>query len=487
MRNKKLTSLLPIILIVLLATFLRFYRIEQTVVFHGELGHNYLAIKNFVEQGQIPLLGPPTSHPWLFFGPLFYWLITPVLVVAEYNPISVTYFMAFIGSLIVLVNYIVIRKLIGEVAALISSYIIAISPAYILLTKNSRFYSLVPLFFYLYFYFLVRSLKDKGRFLFLVGLFLGLMMNFHLTPIILILPTLILLFIYRKDTFKKRYIEGTVGLVLPNLPFLIYSAQNKFNMLFRVVVWVPYRMLGFIGLYPKNTVSKSVFTANISSLYEFVTSSYIAVSGLITIIIFLLLIAWIIKRTLNENKQTKKNTIWVSLVTIFLVGYLGIFIHGDPPLHYYLPLYPLPIIFITLMLLAPHLKRYRNFLILAFLAGVTVVNLNFYFSDRWFFRTSKGLLTEAGVPYETQLLISDFIIKDANKNPYQLSRVGLGDNFEGDYAQNYQYLLWLKGNEPAKNSNVIYTIYEGENNKPGEGEIIYSIENIFVTREAMGN
>ncbi len=139
------------------------------------------------------------------------------------------------------------------------------------------------------------------------------------------------------------------------------------------------------------------------------------------------------------------------------------------------------------MLLVPHLKKYRNFLILAFLTGVTVVNLNFYFSDRWFFRTSKGSLTEAGVPYETQLMISDFIIKDTNNNPYQLNRVGLDDNFEGDYAQNYQYLLWLKGNEPAKNSNLIYTIDEGEDNEPGEGEIIYSIENVFVTREAIGN
>jgi hypothetical protein len=88
-----------LVLILALGIFLRFYRLPQNVIFHGELGDDYLAIKNFIAGRQIPLLGPATSHPWLSFGPLYYWLFAPVLVLGDYNPVIPAYFMAFLLSL----------------------------------------------------------------------------------------------------------------------------------------------------------------------------------------------------------------------------------------------------------------------------------------------------------------------------------------------------------------------------------------------------
>jgi len=54
---------LLLLAVVALGIFLRFFQIEERLVFHGEIGHNYLAIKNFIEAEQIPLLGPPNLPP----------------------------------------------------------------------------------------------------------------------------------------------------------------------------------------------------------------------------------------------------------------------------------------------------------------------------------------------------------------------------------------------------------------------------------------
>src|SRR3990172_7049818 len=97
-------------LVAILSTsiLLRFYRIPENLVFHGELGANYLAIKNFILSGQIPFLGPPTSHPWLSFGPLYYWIFAPVLAFFKYNPLAGGYFFATVGVLIAIFNYFVL-------------------------------------------------------------------------------------------------------------------------------------------------------------------------------------------------------------------------------------------------------------------------------------------------------------------------------------------------------------------------------------------
>jgi len=47
------------------------------------------------------------------------------------------------------------------------------------------------------------------------------------------------------------------------------------------------------------------------------------------------------------------------------------------------------------------------------------------------------------------------------KDFYMLKRKGFSDQFEGNYAQNYQYLAWLLGNEPVVDrQKLIYTIVE---------------------------
>ena len=144
-------------MVLAIGTFLRYFKLHENMVFHGELGDNYLAMKNIFTTGVIPLLGPPTSHPWLSFGPLYYWLFSPILLLSKYDPIGVAYSFAFLHSALIVVNYWVVKNTFNKKIAIISSFLIAFSPAYISFAHESRFFSLTLLLFYPLFYFLVRK------------------------------------------------------------------------------------------------------------------------------------------------------------------------------------------------------------------------------------------------------------------------------------------------------------------------------------------
>ena len=449
--------------IVAIAVVLRFFRIQENLVFHGELGHNYLAIKNMIAADEVPLLGPPTSHPWLSFGPAFYWIFAPVLTYFNYSPLAGGYFFAGIGVLTIFINYLVIGKLLGRSVGIVSSFLLAISPAWVSLAREARFFSLTTLFFYPFLYFFVKGVKNRGRGFFWAGIFFGMMLNFHLTPLILILPVSIIIFINRRYVARQKIINALVGIVIPTIPFLLYNLTHRMEMLARLVLWIPYRVLGFLGLYPKNTISEGVLQANIGSLYNFFTSSFFVTPNIITAIFITFLLLFIIVRK-------KRNLAEWTLLLFLVFGYLGIFLHGDPPFHYYLPLYPIPIIFAAIFFERFWTTSYWGRVLAGiFISYIILSNSLFFFSRKWFF-IPQDKIVDGRVPYRMQLEAADEIIKDANGASFTLHRTGPDDNFEGDFAQNYQYLLWWKGNEPVVNSGLTYTIREDE--QGGKLEVI---------------
>jgi hypothetical protein len=143
-------------------------------------------------------------------------------------------------------------------------------------------------------------------------------------------------------------------------------------------------------------------------------------------------------------------------------GLLALFIHGNPPIHYFLPLFPLPIIIFSLFLSDLWIKKLGKVVVCGLLFIISFINLNFFFSEKWFFLPQdKMQLEPLYVPYSLQKEVAKTIVKDAQGKPYNLSRVGPYDYFEGNYAQNYQYLAWWFGNEPVEEKTKLrYTIYE---------------------------
>lgn len=481
-KNKKNVFL---IFIVFISLFLRFYRIEENFIFTGEVGHNLLEIKKAYINKQIPLLGPPTSHPWLYFAPLFYWIYGPILILSNFNPLSHAYFGAFVSFLIVIVNYLVIVRYFNKTIALLSSFFIAISPLFLEFSRAGRFFSIVTLLVYFFIYYLFEVILRKKNKFFHLGIILGSMFSFHFTPIMLIPFTVSVFIISKFNVLKKQIFLFIAGFILPMLPFIFYDVTHSMSMTKNIILWIPYRILGFIGLYPKNNISMSAIKYSFDSYTDLIVKSFTVLNPALTIIILIILIILIISRD-KINIVNKLNLEYKIILLWFIWGCIAVFVHGSPPIHYFVPILPAPIIIISSAISRLMEGRIIKHLIYILIFVTALINLSFYFTDKWFYVSEKGIIEKPYyVPYSLQDEITNTILKDAKAKRFTLNRAGIYDYFEGDYAQNYQYLLWLKGNEPVNNAKLVYTIYEKYkvNETRSKPDIIGNYNDVSIVKE----
>jgi len=497
-------------LILFIGAFLRFYRLPENLIFHGELGVDYLAVRDIIKGDRTALLGPRTSHEWLYLAPIFFWIMAILLPIFNYHPLVGAYFFAVIGVLTILLCYKVVSRFLGKQTGLISSYLMAISPAWVRLTRDSRFNAIAAMLFFPFIYLLVKSVKDtdrhQGKYIFWLGLILGLSYSFFPTIIVLLPSSFVLLYLKRKQINKfvpsginkfvsgeiklKSLWKGLLGLLIPLIPFLIYNFQNKFDMLFKLFAWVPYRIAGFLGFYPKNTASTDIIKANFNSLYTFFWESILAQKNLFVLLLFAAVLTFYVYKV-YERVIKEKSTFWLALSVVFFVTFFGLFLHGDPPKHYYLAIFPIPLILLSDFIIRLSRKKIGFFISVAILIILTGVNLNYYFSDQGFYFARNKLVSQPvdyavgeglPVPYKLQEKIVDVIVTESGGRKFELKRVGPLDNFEGDFAQNYYYLLWRKGHEPVDDANLTYTIYE-DTNKLLYGRVFW-VSNIAILEES---
>ena len=97
--------------------------------------------------------------------------------------------------------------------------------------------------------------------------------------------------------------------------------------------------------------------------------------------------------------------------------------------------------------------------------------------------------------YDKQKEIARLVTTNSEGNAYVLRRFGPVSHFEGDYARNYQYLMWLYGNEPvvvgdvvvdrSKKPVYVYSIYEYKEKIPEAAEVIFESNNVAVTKRVL--
>lgn len=459
--------------ILILGIFLRFYKIHDNLIFNGEMGYDYTTIRNFVENSSLPLIGPRTSHEWFFIGPMFYWIFAILLPLFNYSVLTGAYFFGVVGILSIYTIYYYIAKLFGKKVGLISSFLLSFSPLWVTLARDARYNALTAILFVPFYYYLVKSIENKGKSLFIVGLTLGIMFSFFPSPILLLPGAMVVLFIYRKLIQKKYLLYGLFGIIVPNITYIYYNITHNFEILSSLMSWIPYRVLGFVGLYPKNTVTGNVLRDNLTGLYTFFQTSYLDTSNIFSIILFLIGIIYL-SANYKKSRELKVLTI------LFAVSYVGLFLHGSPPQHYYLVIFPVPLIILSLILY--DLSKKYLWLTILILGVLLSYNLKYYFSNKWFYINSQKVSQDLYyVPYSLQLKATDYILLDASAKEFSLSRVGKYDYFDNDFSLNYEYLLKIKGARLNGNANLRYTIYEDVEQIP-DGQKIHWEENLAIIK-----
>lgn len=479
--KKRLTFILLFLLLVF-GFLLRAYNLKNSFSFSGEFGDNFLDIKNAAVQKIIPLSGPPVSHPWLKFGPLYYWLMIPLVIFFDFSVYVGAWFGIVMGTLLILVNYLVIEKIVNKKVALISSTLISISPLLISFSRDARFFFITTLVFYVFLYCLWNFNKTKKGEFFL-GLSYSLFFNFHYSPILLFPVLVYFLFLKRKEITIKKYINLFIGLFIPFIPLIIYDFKNKFEMFVKLFLWVPYRFAGFFGLYPKNNISFFTLNQSFKATMEFVGKSftYRSIYWPYVLVLFLLIYVFVCLKYLRSKKYSFVDSfMYLSL----FIAILAIVVHGDVPVHYYLPVFPIPIIIVSMFIDKIIQKNNSVFkgIILVIIVLIFCNNLSFFYKFYKGFNENSFSINTNFVSVNLQEKVAQFIVDDSDNKNYSLIRVGPNDQFEENYSQNYRYLLWLYGNEPIENSSLSYTIYENIDKLPKEIENINYIGPIGIVK-----
>lgn len=222
--------------IILIAAFLRLWRIEDYMTFLGDEGRDVLIVREILH-GNLTLLGPRASAGDFFLGPIYYYFMAPFLAITNYNPVGPAIMVALFGVATVYLVYKIGTEFFGKTAGLIAACLYAVSPVVITYSRSSWNPNLMPLFSLLSLYTSYKAITRKSPKLFIIsGVLLGIAMQLHYLAFFL--GGILFFYILIASILKvgngklthlvKDYVYVLLGFLLGLAPFLLFEARHGF-------------------------------------------------------------------------------------------------------------------------------------------------------------------------------------------------------------------------------------------------------------------
>ena len=244
-----------LLLIFLVAVFLRFFHLQERAVFLGDQGRDLIEVREAILARKIPLAGP-LSNEKIHTGPFYYYLIIPSLLLAKFQPTGPIFFFTALGVFTTILIYCLNQKIFGFLPAILPT--IAYASSILVINRTTGLWNPIPIpFFTAHIILSLFKIKEerKLRWLPLLGIFLGITSQLYIPTYFLFLPTVLFwLSCFLETKSKLRFLGwsflGIITLALTFLPFSIFQIQNDFedlnnffNLLFNQ----------FLPLSPRNT------------------------------------------------------------------------------------------------------------------------------------------------------------------------------------------------------------------------------------------
>lgn len=444
-----------LILILSFAFFLRIYKMPELMAFGGDVARDFLAARDITLRGDMPLVGSPSSVPWLYQGALFTYILGVVLWLGKYNPLAGGYFVGIVGIVGVLGIYLLGKKLFNKRTGLASAFFYASSPLIIIFDRYPYHQSLISIFMIAFIYCLFLSSKNPKYFNLSFFIF-GLLMQLELSNLVVLPILLIWLLINRKKLSLKLILTSFLLFVLTWLPKIIYDVNNGYTQTLGLIAWIIHKLPIVSRIIGEPGANLSLVNC-FRSIFLYLSRIIFWPNILISTLIFIILSTVLLKKT-NFKKENLLVLLWV------FVPILGFLAMGNPSESY------MPVLFGGIALLFGSGifgfsdKRLRIlFLCLIFVLGV--INSFILINHNFFVKTSfKDEAYNYGFSYDLNREIAGFLVNSINGEKFNL--IGLGNY--GQYNSstlNTKYLCWYFGNEPSEEKqNLKYYIYEKKDN-----------------------
>lgn len=468
-----------ITLLVLIAAFLRLYRIADYLTFLGDEGRDVLVVYNILH-GHFTLLGPTSSVGGFFLGPIYYYFMAPFLWAFNYNPVGPAIMIALFGTLTVWLVYQLGSAFFNKTTGIIAATFYTIAPVVIAYSRSSWNPNLMPittlltlLTLYkavtfsekknLHRHFQWLSFANNSNFLFLLcGFLFGILLQLHYLAVFVGAIMIVYLFAMQMffspvNSFKNRlwelikyyaYILG--GFVIGFSPYIAFEARHGFPNTMSILAFIFHskeiHATGnfFLTIYDVffRLFGRLVTSFPPPSQVSLQAHPEVGVWYALTLILGILSSGYFFIKVYSSWKTKSEN--FPKLFLIFCWFVLGILLFGlynKQIYDYYFEfIFPIP------------------FLLVGFF-------LSFLFSKNMFFKIITGIIIVAiivinllGIPFRyepnRQLnqmeTISKVVDQQTGGKPYNFALITGGNS---DHA--YRYFLTIWGHPPTTIENPV--------------------------------
>lgn len=431
--------------ILLLAAFMRLFRISDYLTFLGDEGRDALVVYNILH-GKLTLLGPTASVGGFFLGPIYYYFMAPFLFLFNYDPVGAAVMVALFGIATVYLTYRVGREFFNERAGLFAAALYAVSPLVIAYSRSSWNPNLMPFFSLITLYILYKAVsKNSARLFTFCGFLFGVLMQFHYLAAFVGAIIAIYLLVVR---VFRGYLFVFAGFLLGFLPFLAFELRHGFPNVQSIAQFV---------LFSEETGATVRFFAIVTDVFfrlfgRLVTrfpppeqvslkaSSSIALWYYATLFLAILSTLFLFYRFQQALRNKTREVQSLSLLVCwFSVGVLLFGFYQKSIYDYYFGfMFPLPFLlvgfFVSDLFLRGSIVRFMGATFLIALIAVNVSGMPFRFLPN---RQKEQVKT-----------IAHLVLEKTNGKPFNFALITGGNS---DHA--YRYFFKLRGRDPVTIQN----------------------------------
>jgi len=460
------TNLL-IVLIVLLASGLRLWQLDNKAIFFGDAGRDLLQAAESVRSGTVPLLGIPSSIPRFHQGPVTIWI--EMLIFALVGSALLPYSLVFAGlSLAAVIGlYELTTVYLSRKQAVLAAALLAASPLAVAHGRMVYHTAAIPLATILFLWAMIRFAKQEKYAWFTGSLAWAFLFQFELAllPLVLLIPFII--WHHKLKLSAARVVPLGAGLLVGLLPQIIHDLTHGFAQLGGFAVWVGYRLVSAVSVVGENAVGPDSLARTAEQLWLYGGRVVSTDQPLISILALglLMISGWVSwKAWRAKSLPLLMELAWVG----FGILLLGFTVHSSPSEAYF----PVMVIFVPL-LLSYALARLKGVCATAAAGAVAIwcgLMVFSIFDHNFFVDTPKPFAY--GLSAGTQREVIE-AAEQLTPGSYQFKSLNPGASYPS-YFDNLRWLLKEKNLQENPQGTVVFV--EAKNSPLGAYPNITKVE-----------
>lgn len=468
--------------ILLFSASLNLYNLDMYMMYIGDFGRDYLAARDMLLTGTIPLVGIPSSVVWLHQGPLSIYLIGLAFLLSDFHPIAPAVLYGVLGIVATYVVYLLGKTYFNKTIGLLAGAFYASAPLAVVNVRMPYHTSSMPLLAGATFFFLYKVLQGKRRYLFLLFFFSGLLLQVELSNAVIFFIFFLFYCLYRPRITRKNIIHGFLGISFGMVPFILYDITHKFVQTIGFPLWIINRIRLFFGLTVLGHATSASLPKGLQTMWDQIIGMLLPASEMLSILLLLILCIFLFRNKHYIFSKTNPSLL-LTLVWI-IIPLLGFAIHAAPGTAYFPLIYPA--IALLIGFLFYNLTSFSRFFLILFL-GVVLFNAYFIIKHEYFLITNSAFNTIPPSNYSFGFTIpltdevARFIVNDAKGKAFQVKSGGYVAQFATG-VDNYKYLIWYYGGNISAASPTIYTIYQEKREVPKEEHVVFQSKYFAVTK-----